>query len=435
MNQLQVVLTRSKIFFITWCMLAAFGTYFCMYAFRKPFTAGTYSGLSLWDIHYKSILIISQVFGYMLSKFIGIKVISELKSSQRKKLIISLILFAESSLLLFGLIPHPYNFIFLFLNGLPLGMVWGIVFSYLEGRRFTEVLAMGLSISLIVSSGILKTAYFEIHDWFPAVTDFWMPALVGVIFLPLFLLFVWMLSVIPQPSETDILLRTKRVPMSKDDKRNVLKEFGFGIICFVLMYTMLATMRDFRDNFSVEIWKEIGGTWDKTIFSKTELITGLIVLAAIGCLSLIRSNLKGFWAVQWLIALGLLLCGASTLLFQLKLLTPFWWILLVGMGLFLAYIPMQVALFERMIAIFRIKANAGFFVYICDAIGYLGSVGLLLYKEFFMKDLSWARVLMRFSYILTGTCLLFLVLAAIFFNRKVGVKGPITATPEVLQPT
>jgi len=435
MNQLQVVPTRSKIFFITWCMLAAFGTYFCMYAFRKPFTAGTYSGLSLWDIHYKSILIISQVFGYMLSKFIGIKVISELKSSQRKKLIISLILFAESSLLLFGLIPHPYNFIFLFLNGLPLGMVWGIVFSYLEGRRFTEVLAMGLSISLIVSSGILKTAYFEIHDWFPAVTDFWMPALVGVIFLPLFLLFVWMLSVIPQPSETDILLRTKRVPMSKDDKRNVLKEFGFGIICFVLMYTMLATMRDFRDNFSVEIWKEIGGTWDKTIFSKTELITGLIVLAAIGCLSLIRSNLKGFWAVQWLIALGLLLCGASTLLFQLKLLTPFWWILLVGMGLFLAYIPMQVALFERMIAIFRIKANAGFFVYICDAIGYLGSVGLLLYKEFFMKDLSWARVLMRFSYILTGTCLLFLVLAAIFFNRKVGVKGPITATPEVLQPT
>jgi Family of unknown function (DUF5690) len=158
-------------------------------------------------------------------------------------------------------------------------------------------------------------------------------------------------------------------------------------------------------------------------------------LAAIGCLSLIRSNLKGFWAVQWLIALGLLLIGTSTLLFQLKLLTPFWWILLVGMGLFLAYIPMQVALFERMIAIFKIKANAGFFVYICDAIGYLGSVALLLYKEFFMKDLSWARVLMRFSYVLTGTCLLFLVLAAIFFNRKAGVKGPITAIPDILQST
>ena len=435
MNQLQGLLNRSKLFFIAWCMIAAFGTYFCMYAFRKPFTAGTYSGLSLWDIHYKSILIISQVFGYMVSKFIGIKIISELKSSQRKKLIIGLILFAEISLLLFGLVPQPYNFVLLFLNGLPLGMVWGIVFSYLEGRRFTEVLAMGLSISLIVSSGILKTAYFEIHDWFPSVTEFWMPALVGILFLPFFLLFVWMLSVIPQPTETDILLRTERVPMTKEDKRNVLKEFGFGIVCFVLMYSLLVTMRDFRDNFSVEIWKEIGGEWDKTIFSKTELITGLIVLGAIGCLSLIRSNIKGFWATQWLIALGSLLSGTSTFLFQTGLLTPFWWILLIGMGLFLAYIPIQVALFERLIAIFKIKANAGFFIYICDAIGYLGSVGLLLYKEFFMKDLSWAKVMMRFSYVLTGTCLLFLVLSAIFFNRKAGIKGPITGTLEKLQST
>ncbi len=100
--------------------------------------------------------------------------------------------------------------------------------------------------------------------------------------------------------------------------------------------------------------------------------------------------------------------------------------LLLGTGMFLAYTPIQVALFERMIAMFKIRANAGFFVYICDSIGYLGSVGLLFYKEFFMKDLSWAKVLMRFSYILTAVCLLFLVLAAVFFNRKAGIKGPVT---------
>lgn len=430
--KLQRLLSHSKLFFIAWCMLASFGTYFCMYAFRKPFTAGTYSGLALWDIHYKSILIISQVLGYMISKFIGIKIISELKPSQRKKLIIGLILFAELSLLFFGLVPQPYNFPFLFLNGLPLGIVWGIVFSYLEGRRFTEVLAIGLSISLIISSGILKTAYFEIHDWLPSVSEFWMPGLVGILFLPLFLLFVWMLSVIPKPSETDILLRSERTAMTKIDKRKVLKEFGFGIVCFVLMYSLLVTMRDFRDNFSVEIWNEIGGARDNTIFSKTELITGMIVLGAIGCLSLIRSNIKGFWATQWLIVLGLLLSGASTLLFQLKILTPFWWILLIGMGLFLAYIPIQVALFERLIALFKIKSNAGFFIYICDAIGYLGSVALLLYKEFFMKELSWAKVMMRFSYVLTITCLSIQILSAIFFNRKAGVKGLITETLDKL---
>jgi MFS family permease len=426
MNRLQKLLSQSKVFFILWCMLAAFGTYFCMYAFRKPFTSGTYTGLALFDIDYKAVLIIAQVLGYMASKFIGIKVISELKPSSRVKLIIALILFAEVSLLLFGLVPYPYNFFFLFLNGLPLGMVWGIIFSYLEGRRFTEMLAMGLSISLIVSSGILKTVYFIVHEWFPAISEFWLPSLIGVFFLPLFFTFVWMLSVIPEPTETDKLLRVERVAMTYEDKKIALKEYGLGIIAMGAIYTILTTMRDFRDNFSVEIWNEIDPHWDKAVFSLTEATTGVIVLVAIGCLSLTRNNIKGFWGTQYLVALGLLLSGGSTLFFHLHLLSPFWWMLLVGMGMFLAYTPIQVVLFERMIALFKIKANAGFFVYICDSFGYLGSVGLLLYKEFFMKNLSWAKVLMQFSYLLTVVCLLLLVLAGIFFNRKLGVKGLIT---------
>lgn len=426
MNRLQKLLCESKVFFIFWCMLAAFGTYFCMYAFRKPFTSGTYAGLTLFGIDYKAVLIIAQVMGYMTSKFIGIKVISELKSASRVKLIIVLILFAEISLLLFGLVPHPYNFFFLFLNGLPLGMVWGIVFSYLEGRRFTEMLAMGLSISLIVSSGILKTVYFAVHEWLPAISEFWMPSLIGVFFLPLFLTFVWMLSVIPEPTEADKLLRVERVAMTYEDKRLALSEYGLGIVAMGIVYTILTTMRDFRDNFSVEIWNEIDPHWNKGVFSLTEATTGIIVLIAIGCLSLTRNNIKGFWGTQYLVALGLLLSGGSTLLFHFHVVGPFWWMLLVGMGMFLAYTPIQVVLFERMIALFKIKANAGFFVYICDSLGYLGSVGLLLYKEFFMKNLSWAKVLMQFSYLLTVICLILLLLCGIFFNRKLGIKGLVT---------
>jgi len=407
-------------------MLAAFGTYFCMYAFRKPFTNGTYTDITLWDLDYKAVLIIAQLTGYMLSKFVGIKVISELKATGRKKLIIFLILFAEVALLLFGAVPQPYNFFFLFLNGLPLGMVWGIVFSYLEGRRFTETLAMGLSISLIFSSGMIKTIYFMVHEWLPMVSEFWMPALIGVLFLPLFLTFVWMLSVIPEPTETDKLLRVERLPMNTEDKRTVMAEFGPAMLGIGLIYMMLTTMRDFRDNFSVEIWNEIDSGWDKGVLSLTESISGIIVLIAIGSLSMIRNNIRGFWATQQLIVLGILLSGGSTLFFQMHLISPFWWMLLIGMGMFLAYMPIQVVLFDRMIALFKIKANAGFFVYICDSVGYLGSVLLLLYKEFFMRDLSWCNVLIRFSYTLTVVCLILMVMVSIFFNRKIGIKGPVT---------
>ncbi|MCW3120305.1 MAG: hypothetical protein JWM28_4387 [Chitinophagaceae bacterium] len=406
-------------------MVAAFGAYFCMYAFRKPFNAGTYNGLSLWGMHYKSILVIAQVMGYMLSKFIGIKIISELKASSRNKLIILLILISEGALLLFGLVPYPYNFVCLFLNGLPLGMVWGVVFSYLEGRRFTELLAMGLSTSLIISSGYLKTIYFYVHEWLPVVSEFWMPFVMGLLFLPLFFLFVWMLSVIPAPTPDDIQSRSPRLPMTNTDKKNVFREYGVGLIGLVIVYAMLATLRDFRDNFSVEIWNEIDPGWNKTIFAKTETIAGIVVLAAVGLLSTIKSNRKGFGATNILIIGGLILSGLSTLLFHINMMSPFWWMLLSGTGLFLAYIPFQVAMFERMIALFRIRANAGFFVYICDAIGYLGSVILLLYKEFFMKEMSWSNVLMHFSYMQTILSVIIMVMAIGFFfrhhkNRKAG---------------
>ncbi|HRP33248.1 MAG TPA: DUF5690 family protein [Agriterribacter sp.] len=431
MGLIKKLLGNSKSFFVVWCMVAAFGTYFCMYAFRKPFNAGIYEGLTLWGIHYKIVLIIAQVLGYMISKFIGIKVISELKSASRSKLIIGLILFAEIALLFFGWVPHPYNFVFLFMNGLPLGMIWGIVFSYLEGRKFTEILAIGLSISLIVSSGMLKTIYFDVHEWFPEVSEFWMPFLMGLLFLPLFLVFVWMLSVIPAPSQEDIIARAPRLPMTNTDKKNVFRKYGWGLLCFIILYTFLATLRDFRDNFTVEIWSEIDPGWDKNVFTQTEAITSVIVLAVIGSLSLIKSNFRGFWVVNGIIGIGFLITALATFLFQRHIISPFWWMLLLGTGLFLAYMPMQIALFERLIAHFRIKANAGFFVYMCDSIGYLGSVLLLLYKEFFMEKLSWSLVLMKFTYLQAAISLVLLAGACIFFYRSAVQKKKAVISAQV----
>jgi len=54
-------------------IVAAFRTYFCMYAFRKPFTVATYSDMApLWGVVFKTVLVVAQVLGYMVSKFVGI---------------------------------------------------------------------------------------------------------------------------------------------------------------------------------------------------------------------------------------------------------------------------------------------------------------------------------------------------------------------------
>ncbi|HEY1054047.1 MAG TPA: DUF5690 family protein, partial [Emticicia sp.] len=229
------ILEKSEVLLIIWCIIAAFGTYFCMYAFRKPFTTGLYENYELWGMGYKSILIISQVFGYMLSKIIGIKVIAELKAKSRILLIIGLIAFAELSLIAFGFVPFPYNFGFLFLNGLPLGMVWGVIFSFLEGRKLTEFLSLGLSLNLITASGILKTIYLYLQEIYH-IQEFHMPYIIGLICLPFFFFFVWMLAQIPPPNEEDLRLRNKRIAMTKADRSKIVKEFGIGLFCFIGMY-------------------------------------------------------------------------------------------------------------------------------------------------------------------------------------------------------
>lgn len=76
-----------------------------MYAFRKPFTAGTFDGIYLAGVGYKTVLVTSQVFGYTVSKFIGIKYVSELRASQRAVGILVLIAVAECALLLFAIVP------------------------------------------------------------------------------------------------------------------------------------------------------------------------------------------------------------------------------------------------------------------------------------------------------------------------------------------
>ena len=124
-----------------------------------------------------------QVVGYALSKFVGIKVISELKATSRAIGIVLMVLIAGISWLFFAIVPPPYNIVFLFTNGFPLGLVWGMIFGYMEGRRYTEVLGAGLSVSFIFSAGLAKSAGgFIMRDW--GVSEMWMPFVPVVCFSP-----------------------------------------------------------------------------------------------------------------------------------------------------------------------------------------------------------------------------------------------------------
>ena len=141
-----------------YAIITAFTVYSCMYMFRKAFAATGYvDAPEMFGLKFKDFLVISQIIGYALSKFVGIKVVSEMGKNNRGKAIVAIIGLAWLSLLGFALAPVKYKFVFMFFNGLPLGMVWGLVFSYLEGRRYTEPMGVGLCASFIFASGFAKT--------------------------------------------------------------------------------------------------------------------------------------------------------------------------------------------------------------------------------------------------------------------------------------
>lgn len=414
---MKVSTTRKELSLLLYGAFASFGLYFCMYAFRRPFTVATFEQITFLGIDFKIVLILSQVLGYMLSKFIGIKVISGLKPENRAKYLAAMILLAELTLLLFGLIPTPYNFIFLFFNGLALGMIWGIVFSYLEGRKFTEVLGVILCSSFIVSSGVVKSAGLLVMNGL-GISEFWMPAVTGAFFLLPFFGFIWLLEKIPPPTAEDKRLRKERKPMTKADRKKVLLNFFFPIVILVAFYIALTALRDFRDNFSRELWDAIGFEGNASIFTLSELPVALLVLITLGFFGLIKDNFKAFLSYHYLLIGSSVLVGVSTFLFQSQFIGPVFWMINIGIGLYAAYVPFNCIFFDRMIAAFRIDGNAGYLIYIADSFGYLGSMAVLLYKNFGQSSISWLQFFSMGTYIISGLGCLVSIASLIYFIRK-----------------
>lgn len=72
---------RNHVAVAAYIALLTFLTYTSVYAFRKPFTVARFQDFQLMGLPLQTVLIISQVVGYMLSKFAGIRIISTLKDS------------------------------------------------------------------------------------------------------------------------------------------------------------------------------------------------------------------------------------------------------------------------------------------------------------------------------------------------------------------
>jgi hypothetical protein len=397
-----------------WCMVAAFGAYACMYAFRKPFTAATYSDAPFYP-GFKTWLVLAQVLGYTLSKFIGIRVIAEMRPERRAAALLGLIGLAQAALLLFGLVPPPWSLAGLFLNGLALGMVFGLVLGFLEGRRMTEAFVAGLCASYILADGFTKSVGAWLLEL--GVAQRWMPFVTGLLFLLPLVLFVWMLQQIPPPSVADVAARSERAPMNRAERWALFRRYAPGLVGITVAYLLITVLRSMRADFAPELWAALGVKVEASVFTRSELLVALGVLAVNGFIVLVRDNRRAFFLALSLALAGLGLIGLTLLAYAAGRIPPFAFMVLLGFGLYVPYVTVHTTIFERLIALTRERGNIGYLMYLADAFGYLGYVGVMVIRNFggggeilpLFKATAWA---------VTGLSVLALAVATAFFALR-----------------
>jgi hypothetical protein len=419
---------------VSFAGVAGFITYFSMYAFRKPFTAASFGDVPDWHytLDFKIALVIAQVMGYASSKFIGIRVIAAMKANYRARAILALIGMSWVALVVLALVPPFFKVVAIFVNGLCLGMIWGLVFGYMEGRRTSEILGAILCASFIVSSGAVKSVGVLLMQ-FLQVPELWMPAATGLVFVPVLLLGVWGLSLLPPPSPQDEAARVRRAPMTRRQMGEFLRDYGLGVMLLAITYVFATAVRDFRDNFAPELWRALGYSNPAAVFTATEIPVAVVALLALGIIFKVQDNVRALAIIHGVILAGLLLLAGSTLLFDGGWLHPIAWMIASGAGMYVVYTPFNAMLFDRMVAASGRAATAGFLIYVADSAGYTGSCALLLWRNFGLMHADWLTVFHYSVYATAAVGLLLTMVSMLYFNARTRAPSHIAAvaTPEV----
>jgi hypothetical protein len=292
-----------------------------------------------------------------------------------------------------------------------------------EGRRATDFIGAMLAVSFIFGSGFAKSVAEAVMQR-GGITEYWMPFTVGSIFLLPLLVCLQLLKRIPEPDEEDKKMRMARVPMTAEKRKELVRTFLPGILLLTGTYIMVTILREVRDSFMADMWRESGQPMAISNFAQTESIIAVLILVLIALMVWVKHNFYAFQLSQLIMIFGFILAGTTTWQFIHGSLDMFWWMTWVGCGLYMVYIPFNSNLFDRFIAAFQFSGNAGFLIYIADSFGYLGSVTVLLSKSFLKWDVQWLKF---YTSIVLGIAVvgtLFCLISLGYFQRKHASKTP-----------
>src|SRR5207253_2391958 len=152
-------------------------------------------------------------------------------------------------------------------------------------------------------------------------------------------------------------------------RRAFVRRLFPGLATLFVVYALMTAFRDYRDNYGIEIFRELGYGAAPAIFTRTEVPVALAVLAALGALTFVRDNRLGLRAT---------------------------------------------------IAFTRTKGTAVFAIYVADSLGYTASIGVQLVRDLGGADHSGTRLsfFVGLTYVTAAVSVVLLAASALYFDRR-----------------
>lgn len=201
----------------------------------------------------------------------------------------------------------------------------------------------------------------------------------------------------------------------------MFREMFWSLIPLTLLYVVLTVYRDIRDSFMVDIFRELRLPAEPALFARLEIAVTLIVLVILIFVARIRRHRNAVRAQLLLLLSSAILVGVSTVLFYKNSISPEVWMILTGVGTYIAYIPFNSMLFERLIALYRLEGTVGFLMYFADSFGYLASCTLYVGASTLETSIDWTGLFLHTGRTYVIAAPIFLIVAVFGIGRSLWV--------------